>query len=66
MLPNFAISVAGDLGHLTTITEGGVRPVVIGVAAGGVPDLRLKDIVELRKKGTLATTADVKASQRVW
>ena len=69
--PNFfhsdsVISIVGGLGHLSTITEGGVRPVVIGVAAGGVPDLHRKDTVELNKKGPVATTADVKASQKMW
>lgn len=58
--------VAGDLGHLTTITEGGVRLVVIGVAADSVPDLHQKDTVELNKKGPVVTATDAKASQKMW
>ena len=58
--------VAGDHGHLTTVTEGGVHLVVIGVATDGVPDLRQKDTVELNRKGPVVTTADAKASQKMW
>ena len=60
------IPVTGDLDHLITVTEGGVRLAVIGMAVDDVPDLHRKDTVEPNKKGPVVTTADVKASQKMW